>query len=123
VAPGADASAIKLRFDGAKPALAANGDLVLPVEGGPEVRFNKPVVYQMRDGARQPVDGSFAIAYNKQEQQVSFHLGAYDHSRELVIDPTLLFVGALGTGNYQTQANGMAVDASGEIILTGLTAT
>ena len=121
VAPGANASAIKLRFDGAKPALAANGDLVLPVEGGPEVRFNKPVVYQMRDGARQPVDGSFAIAYNKQEQQVSFHLGAYDHSRELVIDPTLLFVGALGTGNYQTQANGMAVDASGEIILTGLT--
>jgi len=121
VAPGADASAIKLRFDGAKPALAANGDLVLPVEGGPEVRFNKPVVYQMKDGARQPVDGSFAIASDKQGQQVSFHLGPYDHSRELVIDPTLLFVGALGTGNYETQANGMAVDASGEIILTGLT--
>jgi hypothetical protein len=121
VAPGADASAIKLRFDGAKPALAVNGDLVLPVEGGPEVRFNKPVVYQMKDGARQPVDGSFVIADGKQGQQVSFHLGAYDHSRELVIDPTLVFVGALGTGNYETEANGMAVDASGEIILTGLT--
>jgi hypothetical protein len=121
VAPGADATAIKLRFDGAKPTLAANGDLVLPVEGGPEVRFNKPVVYQMKDGARQPVEGSFVIADSKAGGKVSFHLGAYDHSRELVIDPTLLFVGVLGNGNNVTEAIGMAVDASGEIILTGET--
>jgi hypothetical protein len=121
VAPGADPSAIRLRFDGAKPTLAANGDLVLPVEGGPEVRFNKPAVYQIKDGARQLVQGSFAIAENKAGTQVSFRLGAYDHSRELVIDPMLLFVGVFGTGNYETQANGMTVDASGEIILTGLT--
>ena len=121
VAPGADPSAIQFRFDGAKPTLAANGDLVLPVEGGPEVRFNKPVVYQMLDGARQPVESSFAIAENKAGGQISFHLGAYDHSRELVIDPTLLFVGVLGTGNFETQADGMAVDAAGEIILTGFT--
>jgi hypothetical protein len=121
VAPGADASAIKLSFDGAKPTLAANGDLVLPVEGGPEVRFNKPVVYQMKDGARQPVEGSFVIADSKAGGQVSFHLGAYDHSRELVIDPTLLFVGVLGNGNNVTEAIGMAVDADGEIILTGET--
>ena len=121
VASGADASAIRLRFDGAKPALAANGDLVLPVEGGPEVRFNKPVVYQMKDGARQPVEGSFTIADSKAGEQVSFQLGAYDHSRELVIDPKLLFVGVLGTGSNETEAIGMAVDASGEIILTGST--
>ena len=121
VAAGADASAIRVSFDGAKPALAANGDLVLPVTGGPEVRFNKPVVYQVKDGVRQPIDGSFAIADNKDGEQVSFRLGAYDHTRELVIDPTLLFVGVLGTGNYETQAAGMAVDASGEIILTGAT--
>jgi len=121
VAPGADASAIKLSFDGSKATLAENGDLVLPVEGGPEVRFNKPVVYQMVDGVRRPVDGSFAIAAVNHQQQVSFQLGAYDHSRELVIDPTLLFLGIFGTGNYETQAIGMAVDASGEIILTGET--
>ena len=92
VAPGADASAIKLRFDGAKAALAANGDLVLPVDGGPELRFDKPVVYQIKNGARQPVEGSFAIADGKQGQQVSFQLGAYDHSRELVIDPTFVLL-------------------------------
>ena len=92
-----------------------------PVEGGPEVRFDKPVVYQMKDGVRQPVDGGFAIADNKAGEQVSFQLGAYDHSRELIIDPTLLFLGTLGTGNQQSVPNGMAVDAAGEIILTGIT--
>ncbi len=121
VAPDADAAAIKLSFDGSKPTLAANGDLVLPVDGGPEVRFNKPVVYQIVAGVRHPVDGSFAISAANRRQQVSFQLGPYDHSRELVIDPTLLFLGVFGTGNYETQAIGMAVDASGEIILTGET--
>jgi hypothetical protein len=117
VAPGADASAIRLNFDGAKAKLAANGDLVLPV-AGTEVRFDKPVVYQMKDGARQPIEGSFTIAEN---QQVSFKVGSYDRARELVIDPTLIFLGALGTGNQQSVPNGMAVDAAGEIILTGIT--
>jgi hypothetical protein len=121
VAPGADASAIRLNFDGAEARLADDGDLVLPVTGGgPEVRFHKPVVYQMKGGARQPVDGSFAIGKNR---QVSFKLGGYDKSRELIIDPTLLFVGTLGSGdgNAPTVAYGMAVDSSGEMILTGLT--
>ncbi len=119
VAPGADASAIRMSFDGAKAELASNGDLVLPVANdGTEVRFNKPVIYQLKDGARQTVDGSFVVA---RDRQVSFKLGAYDKSRELIIDPTFDFVGALGTGHYETQAAGMAVDASGEIILTGAT--
>lgn len=119
VSAGADPSAIKLTFDGAKVELAANGDLILPVTGSTsQVRFDKPVVYQMKNGVRQLIEGSFIIAEN---QQVSFKLGAYDKTRELVIDPTLLFQGALGTGNQQSVAEGMAVDASGEIVLTGIT--
>ena len=117
VAPGADASAIRMSFDGAKAKLAANGDLVLPIDGS-EIHFDKPVVYQMKDGVRQPVDGSFTIAEN---QQVSFKVGSYDTARELVIDPTLIFLGTLGTGNQQSVPNGMAVDAAGEILLTGIT--
>jgi Bacterial Ig-like domain (group 3)/MBG domain (YGX type)/Beta-propeller repeat len=117
VAPGADASAIRMSFDGAKAKLAANGDLVLPA-AGTEIRFDKPVVYQMKDGVRQPVEGSFTIAEN---QQVSFKVGSYDTARELVIDPTLIFLGTLGTGNQQSAPNGMAVDAAGEILLTGIT--
>ncbi len=119
VAPGADASAIHMNFDGTKVELAANGDLLLPVtSAGTEVRFHKPVVYQIKDGARQPVDGRFVIA---KDRQVRFTLGAYDRGRELVIDPELIFLGALGTGNQQTVAAGMALDSDGEIILTGIT--
>jgi hypothetical protein len=117
VAPGADPAAIRLSFDGATPHLADNGDLILPVDGT-DVRFEKPVVYQIKDGKHQPVEGSFAIAEDK---QITFNLGAYDKSRKLVIDPTLLFVGTLGTGSVGTVPNGMAVDASGETIITGYT--
>jgi predicted secreted protein len=121
VAPGADPSAIRWSFDGARAKLAENGDLVLPVAGGgPDIHFDKPVVYQTIGGVRRPVDGSFLIARN---HQVSFKLGAYDRSRALIIDPTLIFLGAVGTGyaNTESQPYGMTVDALGEIILTGIT--
>ncbi|MGB6688026.1 MAG: Ig-like domain-containing protein [Terracidiphilus sp.] len=132
VAPGADASAIRWGFDGAKPELAANGDLLLPVinaEGGAsdQIRLNRPVVYQMKDGVLQSVNGSFEVARNG---QTGFKLGAYDKSRELIIDPTLMFMGAIGTGNQQSVPNGMALDTfinsktnqpNNQIILTGIT--
>lgn len=121
VAPGADPSAIRWGFDGAKPEIAADGDLVLPIDNaGKIVRLNKPVVYQVKDGVRQPVQGSFSISSN----HAGFQLGAYDRSRELIIDPTLVFMGAIGTGNQQSVPNGMALDThsgNNEIILTGIT--
>jgi MYXO-CTERM domain-containing protein len=117
VAPGADASAIRLKFDGTRARLAPNGDLALPVVDK-EVRFARPLAYQMKNGVRQPVESGFKVAKN---QQVGFKLGAYDRGRELIIDPTLIFLGALGTGDQQSVPNGMAVDAAGEIILTGIT--
>jgi len=119
VAPGADASAIRLALDGADPHLNATGDLILPVNGtSDEVRFKKPVVYQVENGVREPIDASFHIAANG---EVSFAIGAYDHSRELVIDPQLLFLGAYGTGTLNTTAASMTVDPAGEIMLTGIT--
>ncbi|MGA9427322.1 MAG: Ig-like domain repeat protein, partial [Terracidiphilus sp.] len=132
VAPGADASAIRWGFDGAKPELSANGDLLLPVinaERGAtdRIRLNKPVVYQMKNGVPQSVNGSFEVARNG---QTGFKLGAYDRSRELIIDPTLMFMGAIGTGNQQSVPNGMALDTfinsetnqpNNQIILTGIT--
>ena len=119
IAPGRDPAAIRLGFDGAAPSLAANGDLVLKVNGTQDtVRFDRPLVYQLQNGMRHEVMSRYRIAAN---HQVSFRLGAYDPTRELVIDPTLLYDGVLGAGNQQTVANGMAVDAAGEIILTGIT--
>lgn len=119
VAPGADPSAIRWGFDGGQATLAPDGAVLLAVSGSQQqVRLNPPVVYQTIDGVRQSVDARFVLDRNR---QASFHLGAYDRSRQLVIDPTLLFLGALGSGqgNLQSQPYGMAVDAQGEIILTG----
>ncbi len=119
VAPGADASKIMLKFDGAEARLAANGDLILPVAGtAREIRFDKPTVYQLKDGHRQPVEGAFQIA---NDRTVSFALGSYDRLRELVIDPTLLFAGSIATGNQQTIPAGMTIDASGAMYVTGYT--
>ena len=121
IAPGSDPSMIRWGFDGAKAAIADNGDLVLAVNGvGKEIRLNRPVVYQMKDGVRQPVEGEFILA---KESQASFRLGAYDKNRELIIDPTLIFLGALGSGqgNQESLPYGMALDSAHEIVLTGLT--
>lgn len=117
VAPGADASAIRLRFEGATPQLAANGDLVLPANGS-EIRFHQPVVYQMANGERHLVAGTFQMARNG---EVSFHLGPWDHSRELVIDPTLVYTGTFGTASLSDKPSGMAVDSLGALIIAGTT--
>ncbi|MGA8937603.1 MAG: Ig-like domain repeat protein [Acidobacteriaceae bacterium] len=122
VSPNADPNRISLGFTGAKPSLAANGDLVLPIEGDTKgestVHFDKPVVYQTINGARTRINSTYQIAENG---HVSFHLGAYNHSRELVIDPTLVYTGTATTGSEDDTPHGMAVDPSGEIIIVGTT--
>jgi Beta-propeller repeat len=114
VAPQADPSKIRLRFEGATPIVdGASGDLVL----SPAVRFRKPVLYQETGGIRQPVTGKFVIANN----EVSFQAGAYDRNRELVIDPVLVYSSYLGGSTQQSAINAMTVNAFGEIYVTGVT--
>lgn len=121
VAPRADPSVIHLAFAGAKPTLTASGDLVLALgstTGPNDIRFQKPLIYQQRQGVRQPVDGRFAIGA---DQQVSFEVGAYDHSRELVIDPVFAFSSYLGGSSQQSLPYGMALNSSDDIYLVGIT--
>jgi hypothetical protein len=88
VAGGADPSPINLSFSGARRlATDASGDLVLSTSAG-DVRLHMPVAYQEENGARHLVDARFVV---KNDKRVSFALGDYDRSRELVIDPALSY--------------------------------
>jgi hypothetical protein len=106
VAPGASAKPVRLHFAGASQLkLNSDGDLAVIAANG-QISFHKPVVYQEKDGRRQPVEGKFTLLA---KNTVGFQLGGYDHSRKLVIDPVL----AYSTYFSAFSIVGIAVDASG----------
>jgi uncharacterized repeat protein (TIGR01451 family) len=123
VAPRADPNLIALRLsDGtagdAKLAtrIESNGDLVAHLENG-DVRFRRPIVYQNVGSQKEFVDGRYVLESNG---RVRFALGAYDHSRELVIDPTAAYATYLGGSNVDI-ALGVTLDGFGSCFVTGTT--
>lgn len=118
VAPGADPSVIALTFGGAqKMEVDGGGDLVLHTQGG-KVRQRKPVIYQEVDGERRMVAGSYAL---KGSDEAGFHLGDYDASKPLVIDPVLEYSTYLGGGGSGDVGYDVAVDKDGNAYVTGYT--
>jgi beta-propeller repeat-containing protein len=117
VSPGADASAIKVGLNGAQ-SLATNpaGDLTVSTGAGP-VELHKPAAYQTLNGSRRFVDASFVVTG---KNEVAFALGAYDHSRELVIDPTVTYSTYFG-GSATDYGIALAVDGSGNNYVAGAT--
>ena len=130
--------------------LAANGDLVLRLNGG-EIRFHKPVVYQDVDtdmlralaplthryavpplpasGERAGVRGLAPLRHYLDGRyvlmagnQVSFQVGAFDKAEPLIIDPVLTYSSYLGGSNID-EGDGIAVDGMGNAYLTGLTSS
>lgn len=127
VAPAADPNQIALSFKGATARIDDTGtsgnagDLVLSTGGG-EVRFHAPRIYHPAQSGKDEklIAGSFRqLADNK----IGFTVGAYDHSRELVIDPVLsysTYFGGTGSGDTETLVK-VAVDSSSNIYLAGST--
>jgi uncharacterized repeat protein (TIGR01451 family) len=119
VDPGADPDRIRLSCVGARSLkIDGDGDLIVKLNGG-ELRQHRPVVYQELSGRRIPIDGSFVI---RGRREIGFEIGAYDTSRPLVIDPTLVYstyLGATGTD----AGNGIDIDNSGNVYITGTTSS
>jgi Beta-propeller repeat len=117
IAPESNAVPIDFAFSGAKQlATDASGNLIVSSAAG-DVVLHKPVAYQQQNGSRQTVEARFVL---KGKNQVSFDLGSYDHSRELVIDPTVTYSTYLG-GLAEDDGLGIAFDSSGGAYVTGET--
>jgi uncharacterized repeat protein (TIGR03803 family) len=127
VTPGVDPGRIKLAFEAQsrtqtklQPRLDDDGDLVIGVDGQ-EVRFRKPFVYQptSEPGVRTPIAGRYVL---RAHNQIGFELGQYDRSKLLVIDPVLAYSTYLGGSGFDS-GFGVAIDASGNIVVAGTTAS
>jgi hypothetical protein len=117
VAAGADAGQVQLRFHGAELSLDSEGNLLLTMADGRELRFAAPVSYQDGPAGREAVRSSYQI---HADGSVGFALGDYDHGRTLVIDPVLNYATYFG-GSGNDVATDVAVDSDGNVYITGFT--
>jgi uncharacterized repeat protein (TIGR01451 family) len=124
VGPGADPRSIALTFGGGSDGsrqiplnINEDGNLVAALEGG-AVSFHKPIVYQNGPTGRTAIEGRYLL---KADGRVGFELGAYDHSKQLVIDPVLSYSTYLG-GSSDDIAYGICYGVRfGQPIIVGST--
>jgi hypothetical protein len=117
VAPGADPSVIRLRYEGnGKARIDADGALVIQGAAG-EFRENAPLIYQEIDGKRVTVEGSFRVL---PDGAVGFRIGFFVRAVPLVIDPVFSYGTYLG-GSGMDSVTSIAVDGAGNSYLAGWT--
>ena len=89
------------------------GQGLILVSGRGDVPLLAPSAYQVISGKKVQVP----VAYSHDSSTFGFVVGEYDHSRQLVIDP-LLQTTYLG-GGFSFHPQGMVVDQSGDVYVTG----
>ncbi len=113
VAPGADPRRIRLTYTcpagPCLPKVDAAGDLVVGA-----FHQHRPVIYQQDGGVRRIVTGRYAL----RGKTVRFEIGAYDHTRELIVDPAITWATYFGSAAAET-GEAVALDAAGNIYVAG----
>ncbi|MFN8699351.1 MAG: gliding motility-associated C-terminal domain-containing protein [Flavobacteriales bacterium] len=112
IAPGADPSAISLRFEGADHIALENGELVITTTVT-QIREKKPFAYQLVNGRLTEVSCGYALTGNT----VSFVLGKYNTLHPLVIDPEIAF--STYIGSTASNFGFTACDDSQENLISG----
>ena len=117
VAPGAAWRSIRLAFRGARIiAIDGGGDLRIRTGAG-WITHGRPVIYQRAGSGRHEISGHYVL---RGGNEVGFEIGAYDPSRELIIDPTLAYASYLGGGG-DDYGHAVAIDSSGCAYVVGET--
>jgi hypothetical protein len=116
LAPGADPSRIRMRFEGADAIrLGPRGQVILGL-GDRQITQNPPVVYQrLRSGGILGVPSSYVT---ESDGSIGITLGAYDATQPLVVDPAVEFSFYL-SGTSADVPIGMGLDKNGLVYLAG----
>jgi len=122
ISPGANPERICFHIKGPSDAvplrLDSQGNLLVDALGG-EFRYLKPVAYQTigagKQTRRQSVKSRYIIEKNG---DIRILVGPYNHRKNLIIDPTLVYSTYLG-GSGSDSATGIAIDGSGNAFITG----
>jgi len=117
VRPGGDPSLVKFAYEGVKGfKVTEAGDLEVSLKEG-KIIEKRPVIYQEIDGERVAVEGSYRILNGN---TYGFTVASYDRTKNLVIDPVLVYSTYLG-GSGDDFGWGIAVDDLGAAYVTGQT--
>ncbi|HHQ48365.1 MAG TPA: hypothetical protein ENK19_05715, partial [Acidobacteria bacterium] len=118
VEPGSDPSRIRLGFEGAGTLeLTGQGELVISTPGGRRIVQHAPVLYQIDEGIRTPVEGRF---FQDGAGNIGISVLHYDRRRRLIIDPVLSWATYFG-GSDADSAAAIAVDSQGNSYFCGET--
>jgi gliding motility-associated-like protein len=109
VAPKADVTQIALSFNGVTPGISRQGDLKIKTSVN-TITEKAPYCYQLIDGKKKVVASEYVLD-NSGVLRFSFPNG-FDHSRELIIDPVLVF-GTFSGSTATTYGFSAAYDSSG----------
>jgi hypothetical protein len=117
LAPGADASRIRLSFEGVQEVLLeADGRLRLRTGSG-DLWLGRPRVYQKRGGEEREIAATLIL---RGRNEAGFQLGAYDPQLPVMIDPVLSYASYLGGAAFDS-ITGIAVDSAGSAYVAGWT--
>jgi len=118
ISPGVSPDIISFTLSGAeKLDIDSHGDLIVNSGNKQLLKMRKPFIYQTIKGKKHQITGHYVV---NRSNQIKIHIDAYDQSKQLIIDPVILFSTYLG-GNDSDQGNKIVADALGNSYITGNT--